>query len=816
MEDTDSTTPAAAEQIADMEDETITREEGDVAQTDVGEADDDNDEEISSAHPLTDGTADEYEAEEQEPAELTKTEVPMDEADSGKMDIDEADNTQEDTREVEESSTQLEAPRGVSEGSVGNDLEPSQAIPLEAEGSTRLDDEKTIQTGSERALDNPSTSETTGVEEEDNENDGSEMHEENDVDAISEPELGRTQSAPKSTEPTQQQNQTAPVSREYDEGALVDVHQSLASIAAAEDATDAQSLPVSRPQSHYRSGTPAPVVPPVDMPSRSRSRSISSRASNRIASAGEARDSEGEGQRTEAEVGLAVASPPLTEQRSHSRARSISSRASNKIASADEAGDSKQEDQHTETEAGLPVPRSPLAERQSHSRARSVSSRTASRAITPPSEAPEHAQQSEAEFIAIARGRNVAATKIQTWYKSTRGGDITDESDAEELATVSKGERTERDEEIGSDEIKEEAAVKIQQWYKAQKSSNATHTSEDVATSAERTASDVMEESLKTTWASERSEEEEPDHVDEAAVPDPLDSTMEEPSDAPLAEEEAVAASKIQRWYKQARSQNHHVDIDDETADDDDADHGDRVQEEVAEPRQQLTSRPRTIETIDASPAPVYQIAETPVALPSVMQRERSQFSQSIPSTIMAMQMQIDLLTSEQSHLQTRIQNLETDRQLHLISIQRLTSKNTELQTTVQSLHSKIETLQEEKIELTKFVDELKLSIHKLESKLGEVEERNAGLSYAATSIDPWKLKLQTTEEKLTRLQKENETLKAQKLQLLDKALDLKIKLKAQSEAKPRTPISVTGNRAPTIQKYKKLPGISGHNGPEQ
>ncbi|KAJ3177832.1 hypothetical protein HDU85_005744 [Gaertneriomyces sp. JEL0708] len=815
MEDTDSTSPAAAEQIAEMEDDTNAREEGDVAQTDVGELDGDNDTEISDAQPLPDGTAEDYDTEEQESAELTEPEGQMDKAPSGKMDIVEADDTQEDTREVDESSTQLEAPRVVSNGYIGNGVEPSQDIPLEDEGGTHLDDEKTIPTGLEQALDSSPTSETTGVEEVDNENGGNQMHEENDADTMSEPERGRTQSAPKPTEPTQQQNETAPVSREYDEGALADVHRSLASIAAAEDATDAPTLPVLRPQSHSRSGTPAPVVPSVDMPSRSRPRSISSRASNRIASAKEVGDSEGGDQQIEAEPGLAVASSPPTEQRLHSRARSSSSHASNRIASADEASDSRGEDQQTEAEPGLPVPRSPLAEQQSRSTERSVSDRTASRAITPASESPEQAQQSEVEFIAVARGRNVAATKIQTWYKNTRGGDLTDDSDADELALVGKDEGTERDEEIGSDEIKDEAAVKIQQWYKAQKSSHATHTSEDVAT-AEGTASDTMEGSSKTTWANERSEEEKPDHVEEAAVPETLDSTIEEPSDAPLAEEEAVAASKIQRWYKQARSQNHHVDIGDETADEEDADHEDRVQEEVAEPTRELSSRPRTIETIDASPAPVYQIAETPVALPSVMQRERSQFSQSIPSTIMAMQMQIDLLTSEQSHLQTRIQNLETDRQLHVISIQRLTSKNTELQTTVQSLHSKIETLQDEKIELTKFVDELKLSIHRLERKLGEVEERNAGLSYAATSIDPWKLKLQTTEEKLTRLQKENETLKAQKLQLLDKALDLKIKLKAQSEAKPRTPISVTGNRAPTIQKYKKLPGISGHNGPEQ
>ncbi|RKO86882.1 hypothetical protein BDK51DRAFT_38262 [Blyttiomyces helicus] len=79
-------------------------------------------------------------------------------------------------------------------------------------------------------------------------------------------------------------------------------------------------------------------------------------------------------------------------------------------------------------------------------------------------------------------------------------------------------------------------------------------------------------------------------------------------------------------------------------------------------------------------------------------------------------------------------------------------------------------------------------------------------------AITPWKMKLRLTDERVAKLQRENDMLRAKKIQLLDKALNLKTKLKTQTaeilqETLPFTTIAARGG-AGSLSRYKQLPSI--------
>ncbi|KAI8823396.1 uncharacterized protein EV422DRAFT_618287 [Fimicolochytrium jonesii] len=161
-----------------------------------------------------------------------------------------------------------------------------------------------------------------------------------------------------------------------------------------------------------------------------------------------------------------------------------------------------------------------------------------------------------------------------------------------------------------------------------------------------------------------------------------------------------------------------------------------------------------------------------------------------------ALEVRLDALNRENAELQSRL-TLQTQQ---AAQIDHLTAANARLT-------QDYETATLEKRALFKEVQDLTTTLGYLRNKLEEAEAKLA-------SNDA----LRHAEERCAKLQHENEALRAQKLQLLDKALDLKLKLKdsayttstTSSSSSTSSRIAVTGGRIPLKQRYNKLPEIGG------
>ncbi|KAJ3135516.1 hypothetical protein HDU90_003919 [Geranomyces variabilis] len=163
---------------------------------------------------------------------------------------------------------------------------------------------------------------------------------------------------------------------------------------------------------------------------------------------------------------------------------------------------------------------------------------------------------------------------------------------------------------------------------------------------------------------------------------------------------------------------------------------------------------------------------------------------------IRTLEAELALLKMEKNEVQARLSDAETECLLHASAIDKLTTTNAELSALLAVEAS-------EKAALARQVQDLTEALGFVRVRLEEAEIR-------LTSNEA----LITAESKVEKLQKENEALRAQKLQLLDKALDLKIKLKAHTDAAglsanttPR--MAVTGGRVPLNTRYARLPDIT-------
>ncbi|KAJ3169552.1 hypothetical protein HDU88_000743 [Geranomyces variabilis] len=163
---------------------------------------------------------------------------------------------------------------------------------------------------------------------------------------------------------------------------------------------------------------------------------------------------------------------------------------------------------------------------------------------------------------------------------------------------------------------------------------------------------------------------------------------------------------------------------------------------------------------------------------------------------IRTLEAELELLKMEKNEVQARLSDAENECLLHASAIDKLTTTNAELSALLAVEAS-------EKAALAREVQDLTEALGFVRVRLEEAEIR-------LTSNEA----LITAESKVEKLQKENEALRAQKLQLLDKALDLKIKLKAHTDAAglsanttPR--MAVTGGRVPLNTRYARLPDIT-------
>ncbi|KND03259.1 uncharacterized protein SPPG_02311 [Spizellomyces punctatus DAOM BR117] len=170
-----------------------------------------------------------------------------------------------------------------------------------------------------------------------------------------------------------------------------------------------------------------------------------------------------------------------------------------------------------------------------------------------------------------------------------------------------------------------------------------------------------------------------------------------------------------------------------------------------------------------------------------------------------ALEAQLDVLNAEKANLRGSVLQLEAERTIHIATITNLTNNNEQLSRDLSLALSEKQALFQEVQDLTK-------TLTYLQEKLSQIETRPPLPAKSAGVGAELRQQLRVAEERIAKLQKENDALRAQKLQLLDKALDLKMKLKTQSTDAaqqalgPR--ITVTGGKAPLLQRFKKLPDI--------
>ncbi|TPX67525.1 hypothetical protein SpCBS45565_g03706 [Spizellomyces sp. 'palustris'] len=170
-----------------------------------------------------------------------------------------------------------------------------------------------------------------------------------------------------------------------------------------------------------------------------------------------------------------------------------------------------------------------------------------------------------------------------------------------------------------------------------------------------------------------------------------------------------------------------------------------------------------------------------------------------------ALEAQLDVLNAEKANLHAHLLQMEAERTVHIATITNLTNNNGQLSRDLSLALSEKQALFQEVQDLTK-------TLTYLQEKLSQIESRPPLPAKSAGAGAELRQQLRVAEERMAKLQKENDALRAQKLQLLDKALDLKMKLKTQSTDAaqqalgPR--ITVTGGKAPLLQRFKKLPDI--------
>ncbi|KAJ3051913.1 hypothetical protein HK097_007082 [Rhizophlyctis rosea] len=223
-----------------------------------------------------------------------------------------------------------------------------------------------------------------------------------------------------------------------------------------------------------------------------------------------------------------------------------------------------------------------------------------------------------------------------------------------------------------------------------------------------------------------------------------------------------------------------------------------RAPETVNEPKRQDSAQ---LETAETKPPP-----SRPTATPS----QKSVLNDQPPRQEIITD--LDLVHTENTKMRTRLTHLEST----------LLQSRLQLDRQSADLHQ----LQQRLSETTKERDELKdkmgvgdATVKLLEGRLRESEERILSFNTLLDqALDPYRQKLRHQDLTIQKLQKENELLRAKKLQLLDKALDLKIRLKTHA-LEHNLPIPRPTPMSPDVEvyggKYRRLPGIGRGEGPD-
>ncbi|KAJ3299935.1 hypothetical protein HK104_005847 [Borealophlyctis nickersoniae] len=153
--------------------------------------------------------------------------------------------------------------------------------------------------------------------------------------------------------------------------------------------------------------------------------------------------------------------------------------------------------------------------------------------------------------------------------------------------------------------------------------------------------------------------------------------------------------------------------------------------------------------------------------------------------------------------MRSRLQQLESDLLQARVHSDRITAEN-------ERLSMRLSEAVKERDELKARTEQDRATLALLTARLKESEERIVSFNQLLDqAIEPFRSKLKLADDRIAKLTKENETLKTKKMQLLDKALDLKLKLKhiggegALPKPTPLSPdVSAYGG------KYRRLPSI--------
>ncbi|KAI9100444.1 hypothetical protein DFS34DRAFT_592339 [Phlyctochytrium arcticum] len=182
----------------------------------------------------------------------------------------------------------------------------------------------------------------------------------------------------------------------------------------------------------------------------------------------------------------------------------------------------------------------------------------------------------------------------------------------------------------------------------------------------------------------------------------------------------------------------------------------------------------------------------------------RGSTADTLMDVLRGLEKQIDQLNDEKAFCIAQIATLESEQQLNLSNVAHLTSTNEQVTNDLTTAQREKEALFQQVQDLTKTLQYLQGRLEAAESKAALVAERPKSAGKSAELM----VKLTLAEERIAKLQKENDTLRTQKLQLLDKALDLKMKLKNQTELPLPPKMAIKGGKVAISQRYKKLPDI--------
>ncbi|KAJ3032975.1 hypothetical protein HDV00_006884 [Rhizophlyctis rosea] len=188
-----------------------------------------------------------------------------------------------------------------------------------------------------------------------------------------------------------------------------------------------------------------------------------------------------------------------------------------------------------------------------------------------------------------------------------------------------------------------------------------------------------------------------------------------------------------------------------------------------------------------------------------VDEQRQSQVSQ--PPEILT---DLDVVHNENAKMRTRLSHLESERLQSRVQLDRLTAE-------IDRLTHRLNDATKERDELREKVGVDEATLKLLEGRLRESEERILSFNQLLDqAIEPYRTKLKQADQQLAKLQKENEMLKTKKLQLLDKALDLKLRLKTHA-LEHNMPVPRPTPMSPDVEvygaKYRRLPGIGREEG---